>query len=291
MSTVIELFDEIQDRIPMDRVKQVLPALNKAVSMIAKRLYVHESDLIIGELSVSIFAQDAYTAATIGFLNNVNLDTDDTITDSASQFVAEGFVANMPITTTCATNPGPFKISSVAVGVLTLDSKSKLTTQAAGSSYTITSANDFGYLPADFWGFVGRPYVSGYKDPLYPLPGQHTQLFYSNATGVNTGTPTYYKLQGDKLRILPATGTDITIKGDYFQKPTKLTDLNDETPFNGVLDDALSEYLLMVLGGDAPAAASALQEMLFSAVDLIVPKRSIKGPEYEVHGIQWNAIE
>ena len=46
-------------------------------------------------------------------------------------------------------------------------------------------------------------------------------MAYLSSTGVNTGTPTYYQVKGGKLHIIPATGSDIVIGGDYYKKPTQ----------------------------------------------------------------------
>jgi len=289
MSTVADIMDELQDRIPKERIGSLFPALNRAVGLLAKRLYLLKSDLVIGELAVNIYAQEIYTAATIAFVNGKS-EAVDTITDSAAQFIAEGFEEDMPITTNCSGNAGPFRISSVAVGTLTLHPNSAITAQIAGSSYTLTSANDFGYLPADFWGLVDKPCIVGYQYPLEPLPDQYTQMKYMSSSGMNTGTPIYYKLQKDKLRIIPATGSDIVISGDYFQKPATLTDMDDALPFEGMLDDALTEYLLNVLAGGTSTAETNLQAILDDAVDLVIAMRPKKAAATLPPGIPWGSL-
>lgn len=86
MSTVADIMDELQDRIPKERIGSLFPALNRAIGLLAKRLYILESDLIIDDLSINIFAQISYEASTIAFVDGKS-ETEDTITDSASQFV------------------------------------------------------------------------------------------------------------------------------------------------------------------------------------------------------------
>jgi hypothetical protein len=289
MSTVADIMDELQDRIPKERIGSLFPALNRAIGLLAKRLYILESDLIIDDLSINIFAQISYEASTIAFVDGKS-ETEDTITDSDSQFVAEGFKEDMPITTDCSGNAGPFRISTVAAGTLTLHPSASLTAQAAGSSYTLTSANHFGYVPSDFWGIVGKPAISGYKDPLLPLPDMETKLQYMSSSGMNTGTPLYYELKGNKFCITPATASDITIIGDYFKKPATMTNMNSILPFEGVLDDAITEYLLNVLAGGTATAETNLQSILTDAVDLIVAKRAKRaGGELPV-GIPWGSL-
>ena len=160
MSTLADLLDECIDRIPEEKLPRVIPTLNRALRTIAKRLYFHKSDLCRGELDVSIFAEDSYAADTIAFTADAE-GVAGTITDSANQFVAEGFQAGMHITTTHATNTGPFEIATVAVGTLTLVTTDDVAVQTAGTSYTITSIDDYGDLPSDFWGLIDKPYLDG----------------------------------------------------------------------------------------------------------------------------------
>ena len=289
MSTVADIMDELQDRIPQERIGSLFPAINRAIGLLSKRLYLLDSDLIIGDLEVNIYAQQTYTAATIAFVDGKS-EAVDTITDTASQFVAEEFDVDMPIKTNCAGNEGPFRITAVAAGTLTLSADSSVTAQAAGSSYTITSQNDFGYLPDDFGGLIDKPYVVGYQYPLEPLPSQYVKMAYLSSTGVNTGTPTYYQVKGGRLHIIPATGSDIVIGGDYYKKPAKLIMMDDILPFDGMLDDALAEYLLQVLAGGVSIADDSLKTILYDAVDLIAKKRPKKAAPKTPRGIPWGDL-
>ena len=152
MSTVQTIYDYIQYRPDIQvTIDDLVHVVDQAVRTIAKRLYVLESDLITGQMEVKVFAAVDYTADTIAFVDS----GPDTITDSASQFVAEGFVADMPITTDSSGNAGPFRINTAAVGPLTLVSTDAVTAALAGSDVTITSDDSFGYLPSDFWGLKG----------------------------------------------------------------------------------------------------------------------------------------
>ncbi len=278
MSTLVsDLIEEVQDRIPEDKLANLFPALNRAISVISDRLYILESGLIIDELEILVYASIDYTAATIAFVDN-SIEGVDTITDSANQFVVEGFKAGMAIETTCSGNEGPFRITTAAAGTLTLHAEDAVAVQAVGTSYKITSSADYGYLPDAFGGFVEKPYIDGYTWELDPLPSQREKLVYSSA-----GTPHYYKIKGNRVYVIPATSTDITIKGDYYQKKTKITKMNQYVPFYETLDSAIQEYLVAVLGGDASQAEAAL----LASVELVALKRDKRAATGMPGGISW----
>jgi len=268
--------DELQDRIPIDKIPSLYTALNRAIRILSKRLYFLESDLITGELSVPIYAQESYTASTIAFVSGLD-GAADTITDSANQFIVEGFNAGMGIYSDCPGNINPVYIEAVSAGTITLRKRDKVTAQAAGANYTLTSENSCGYLPDDFWGLLDKPYVVGQRGPLLPLPNQETLLRYMGTTGLNTGSPSYYKLMSDKLGIVPATASDIILSGYYYKKPAKITDMEDYLPYSELFDDVIIEYLLAALGDGAKGVAG-LAAMLESAVDLVCLKRGQKAP-------------
>lgn len=285
-TTVSELIEEIQDSIPEGKLPNLFPALNRAIKTIAKKLYILESDLLLGELAVSLFASVDYTAATLAFASGGN-ETADTITDSASGFVAEGFRVDMPIEadSSVSGNSGPHRITSVAAATINLDAReSVLTTEAAGSSITITSVADFGYMPDDFWGFIGEdPYMDGYMRTMLPLPNQQTALANTSA-----GTPSYYKLKNNRLYVYPGTSSDITIKGDYWKKPQALSAMNDYVPWNEQFDDVISEYLSKVLIAGVAASDEALHVFLNESVALITSKRSRRAPSLMPAGINYD---
>ncbi len=288
MSTVDSLLVDVLGRIDENDAHRLIPALNRAIRTIAKRLYVHQSDIVKGSLSVGVYAEDVYTAATVAFVNGGE-GVSDTITDSASQLVIEGFVANMPIVTTHTTNLGPFKIASVAAGTITLASTETLTTQSAGASYTITSQDDFGYLPSDFWGLMDRPYISGKTWELLPLPSQDVKIQYTSA-----GVSRYYEVRNNRLYVIPATSSDITIYGDYFKKPTEITSVADTIPFDELFDDAIGEWLVKIMAKglqfDTADAAVLMHQMMVDAVDLVLVHRPKKAPPQMPGGIDWNTL-
>lgn len=286
MSTVATFIEDIIDRIPENKANRIFTALNKAMKVIAKRLYLFESNLVKAELSIPVYAQVTKTAATIAFVSN-KPDAADTITDSGSGFVTAGFKAGMAIETTLATNPGPYRITAVTAGTLTLDTAHTLTTQASGTSYTITSRDDIGYLPADFWGFFGKakPYINGKDYPLNPLPSQDEKLNWYQSTG----EPYFFELIGDWFVVTPPTSSDITVKGLYFQRPAALSSLEDTMPYQEIFDDVLQEYLveLLIMG---TASGAAIQQQLMVGVDLVVAKREQKAPHSMPMAINWNEL-
>ena len=77
-------------------------------------------------------------AATIAF--NENTPNNDSITDSANGFLAAGFQPGDQITVSgSASNDGTYEIATVAAGTITLRSREDLTTEAAGSTVTLTA--------------------------------------------------------------------------------------------------------------------------------------------------------
>jgi len=78
------------------------------------------------------------TATTIAFVNNAALGTNDTITDSAAQFLVSGFRAGDVVNITGSTsNNIQVKIESVVAGTITLTKSGILTTEIAGDSVTL----------------------------------------------------------------------------------------------------------------------------------------------------------
>jgi len=78
------------------------------------------------------------SANTIGFADND--PSADTITDSGSGFLTAGFQPGDVITVSgSVSNNGTYVVTGVAAGVLTLDTKHALTTEAAGAVVRITA--------------------------------------------------------------------------------------------------------------------------------------------------------
>ncbi len=282
-STVQDIYNVLQYRRDIQpAADDLIHVVNAAVRTIAKRLYFLKSSLVISELAVDVFAEQSYTAS-MAFTASTSTVAG-TITDAAVQFVIEDFVADMPITTTHATNPGPFRIATVAAGALTLALTNTVTT-ATASSITVTSDDAYGFLPDDFWGLVDKPFINGKTYPLIPLPSQDVALNYTGS-----GDPIYYKIKGTEIYVYPETGADYTIKGDYFQKPTALTGVTSTVPFNELFDDLIAEYVVRYFRGESKGSGQDrlfLDKELKEGVDLIVSKYDRSAP-VSFSGINWS---
>lgn len=286
MSTVQDVLDVVQYRIAGG--VDVFPLLNNAISTLAQRLYILDSNLVKEKLEVEAYAEVTYTASTIAFVHG----SPDTITDSAAQFVVEGFVAGMLVTSTCAGNTGTYTIATVAAGTITLIATDVLTAQIEGASYTLTTIDDYVVLPATFWGFPesSRLYVDGYQTPLLPLPDDMTETMYTSP-----GTTTFYELMKDrKLYLYPPTSTDITIKTKAFTKPTAVTDYTDTIPWDGMFDSALAELMLMFYKTGTTTGqetAILLETFLTNNVDTVAARYDKKAEKRSADGgINWTAL-
>lgn len=280
-TTVAELKTELQYWIGEDA--DILYLINTAIRFIAKRLYVLDSEIVMGVMSVPIYDEVSYAAATIAFVENSS--TADTITDSASQFVAESFAVDMPITTDSTTNPGPFRVSTVAVGTLTLHTDDDVTDEAAGSTITITSDDAYGFLPADFWGLFGKPYLDGKTYPLLQLPSTDVELQYTSA-----GLPHYYRIMGNKIYVTPNTSANYTIKADYFQKPTTLENTTDILPWDDLFNDVIYEIVINLFKKSG-ILVPELISVLNTSIDVVANKRGKKAPKQMGLGINYYDYE
>ncbi len=278
-SSVEELFEGIEDRIPEEKIQSLFPVLNTCLRTIAKRLMILHSDLIIGSLSVPVYASQSYTANTIAFISG----TPPTITDSASGFVTAGMKAGMYSETDSTNNPGPFRIATVAASTLTLARTNSVISEAAGSNVSITTIADYAPLPDDFWGLATKPWIDTKTWALAPLPSLETRIQYTSA-----GVPYYYQVKGSDLWVYPGTSSDITIKGDYFMKPPKVSQMQDRIPYDQLLDDVIQEYLVMVLGGGSALTATALKQFLEEQVDLVVGMRGKKAAAEMPDGLNYS---
>jgi hypothetical protein len=262
-----ELIDEMGGRLPAEKLPNLIPVVNRAIMILAKRLYLYESDLIKGELAIPVFASIDYTASTIVFVSGG--ESADTITDSAGQFLIEGFAVGMPIYSDVSGNTSDVRIESVTANTITLREGDKVTAAAAGTSVTLTSRANYGYLPDDFWGFISKPNISGYTNTIPKIPSREQEITLSMA---GAGLPRYHKLMGNKIYVFHSTSANITICGEYFKKLTRLTSLDDYVPFSGLFDDVLQDYIIAILGG-GPVETLKVAGMLTTAVDLVVSAR------------------
>lgn len=282
MSTVQSVLNLLQYRPDfLVNSDDLIHVVNAAIRAVSKRLYVLDSDLIVGTMEVDVFAEQSYTASMVVVDSNP-----DTITDAANQFVVEEFAAGMPVTTTQASNPGPFRLATVAAGTLTLAATDSVVAAIAGS-FTITSDDAYGFLPSDFWGLRAKfePYLDGKTAPLLPLPSQSVALQYTGA-----GDPIYYKIVGTKIYVTPHTATDYTIIGDYYQKPAEVTVVTSAIPFNELFDDLIADYVEIYFRGPLSKSGNMIQildKLIKDGVDLVASKHDRKGPTNFPQAVNW----
>ena len=283
MSTVQDLLDDLQYWIPEEEQRAgIFGLFNSALSMIAKRLYFLNSELITGTMSIQAFKEVILTGSDIAFTAGIPGGADPTITQSGARFVTAGYKTGMSVKTNNSDNPGPFHIRSVAAGTLTLDAGDVVTAVSAGSSTTLTSDNSFAYLPDDFWGMKDEPYIVGKTYPLDPLPNKSVEIQFTSAAD-----SIYYKIRGNKFCLVPVTGSDITISGDYFQKLTKLTSLTDTLPFNELFDDIIP-FLVVKLFRGGPVIDLAIRAAINDSIDSVALKREKKGATQMPRGVDYD---
>lgn len=97
-------------------------------------------------------------------------------------------------------------------------------------------------LPDKFLGFIPRsfPWLEGLIIPLFPLPPGFKQRF------TEAGTPKYFELRGPKITLYPTPDDDYTIRGEINCRPEQVTSLDDDIPFGGLFDQAITQGVIMV---------------------------------------------
>lgn len=130
-------------------------------------------------------------------------------------------------------------------------------------SVTISADSSSGTLPTDYWGLVGKPYLSGETRYLEPVPDPRYKLLYSE-----NSKPRYYEIAGTTINLFPGSSSATTVYGDYWTRPTKLTSPMDTMPFSELFDDAIEEALVVTYTGQD---VGALQNIIYKAVDEVAP--------------------
>lgn len=156
---------------------------------------------------------EVYTAATISFADA----NPDTIDDSADGF--GGFSSGQQVLVGGSTNnDAAFTAETVAVGTLTLDATNKLTTEAAGSSITITGIT---YPAATDWGrTIDIMNITNNWIMEEELMRSFDEI---DADSDMTGSPTHFAIQGEFLRFWPIPSGAVTFRERYFKVPSTLT--------------------------------------------------------------------
>lgn len=139
-------------------------------------------------------------------------------------------------------------------------------------------------MPSDFWGLRGLPYISGQTYPLRPVPSKQTTLDFQTAA-----QPLYYEIIGQTMRLIPATSSAITILGDYWQRPTKITGPRDTIPYFEQLDDIIGEFLVESMK-TKPVQESELQQLIVKSIDEFIFLRDKKGNIPFPDGTDWDGL-
>jgi len=148
----------------------------------------------------------------------------------------------------------------------------------------VLAAADSATLPTDFWGLRGFPYISGDTAYLKPLPSKSLIPIYQN-----DAVPIYYEIHGQTMKLIPGTASAITILGDYWQRPTKITAPLDTVPYFEQFDDAIGEYIVEAVK-TKPKQESEIQLIIIRAVDEIVPIRDMRGNTPFPSGEDWDFL-
>lgn len=151
-------------------------------------------------------------------------------------------------------------------------------------SVSVSANGTTATMPSDFWGLRGLPYINGQTTPLRPLEDKSVYLAYQTAA-----VPLFYEIQGQTMKLIPATSSAITIKGDYWARPTKITGPADTIPYYEQFDDAIAEFVVEAVKSQ-PKPESALQQVIFNAVDEIIPIRDMRGSIPFPEGTDWDYL-
>ena len=168
---------------------------------------------------------------------------------------------------------------SIYVAPYLTDQHGSIITDVDGNYIEILASASSGILPSDYWGMMEKPYISTKTYPLEPVPDQTTKLEYTDAS-----TPIYYEITGDAIDLYPGSARAITINGQYWTRPARLTKPTDTMPYQELLDDVIQEVLLREIKGDD---IGAVQGFVYKAVDEIIPYVDKSGPKRIPDNAGW----
>lgn len=149
-------------------------------------------------------------------------------------------------------------------------------------SVSIAADANTGDLPSDFGGLMGSPYISGKTWKLTPLPDEDREIFYASTYS----TPKHYKVLGTTLKVIPGTGSAITVVGYYYALPATLSAATDSIPWTGQLDDVIGEYTIEA-AKLRPVPEAAMQAIIVSGVDDFIKKREMRHPTKMTKSVGW----
>lgn len=183
-----------------------------------------------------VFKTVTYTASTIAFSENGA--SADTITDSDSAFVTQGFTAGMQVYVSgSSSNDGIYVLGTVAAGTLTLQTADDLTTEAAGSSVTIYAVT---YPVASDWGrSIDLCDVTNNRFLEEDYSRSFSELDPDNSY---IGIPASFCLNGRYYRMYPIADGDYNIRDRYWQLPDTLSSDSDTSDLPIECENAMIHY-------------------------------------------------
>ena len=168
------------------------------------------------------------TATNIAFVKGTG-STKDTITDSDSGFVTDGFAAGQILTVDDSTSVDEdYEIYSVAAATITLKSIGRLTSEAgiAGMTIVADTIPNMVSLPSDFY----KEYKVEFGDYiLKPLNKSRYDLTTSTQLESDS-TPYHYWIEGDYLHIKPRPAAAGTLRIWYHYYNTDDTSASPVMP-------------------------------------------------------------
>ena len=109
------------------------------------------------------------------------------------------------------------------------------------SHWTRPSFANFALSPS-FRGFVSFPWISyPMQKPIFPLPEIRMKALYKVPS-----TPDYYELRNLTVTLFPTPNVDVTINSEIYANPPALVDMTSTIPFDGLLDQAITEAVMMI---------------------------------------------
>ena len=118
-------------------------------------------------------------------------------------------------------------------------------------------------LPADFEGLRGKPWVSGTKRNLNPLPDRTWRMEYE---GRVAPVPKFYALSGGNIEIFPGAQGTLTIKGRYYTAAPAVEAVTDTIPLPQFYDTVSAGVLMMHQNGLVYCVTSDFRAFIEEAV-------------------------